>query len=325
MDQATGFRWVGIDVSKATLDVAILPDHATFRVSNDAPGWQQLVDRVELPTIAGIVLEATGRDHLGVTLALAAAGVAPAVINPQRTHAFIASEGMLNKTDRTDARMLARFGQRKPPPPSPVATETARHLKELVACRDACTKTLVMAKNRLSVASAHVRDFHQATITFLTAHLARVDQQLVTLIRQDGDVRERARQLQSGPGLGRVLSPVLLARLAELGRRDPKTLAALAGVAPYSQDSGAKHGPQAIRGGRPEVCKALFQMARTAVRRNPVMKTHDQQLQARGKPDRVAVIAGARRMLGIINAMLRDGLTWPQTRVGQGHFLPQPA
>ncbi len=325
MNQATAARWIGIDVSKATLDVALLPETSTFQVANNATGWRQLVDRLDLPTVAGIVLEATGSYHRGVTGALAAAGLAPAVINPQRTHAFIVSAGKRGKTDRGDALLLARFGQQKQPTPTPVETETARQLTDLVACRDDLVTTLVREKNRLTVAGDGVRDIHQTTIAFLTTQIAAVEDRIATLIAADAELRERDRQLQSVPGLGPVLSPVLLARLAQLGTTDAKSLAALAGVAPHPQDSGTKHGYRAIGGGRPAVCKALFQMARTAVRGNPVMKAHYRQLVARGKPDRVAVIACARRMLGILNAMLRDGLTWQQTTVGQGQFLPDPA
>lgn len=324
MDQTASARWVGIDVSKATLEIAILPDETTFQITNDATGWARLLARLPEAGPVTIVLAATGSDHRGVTLALAAAGHPPAVINPHRTHAFVLSEGQRRKTDRIDARLLARFGQQKPPPPSPVDTKNARTLRDLVECRDDLTKTLVMDKHRLGVASEPVRDIHAPTIAFLTEQIAHLDQRIEGVIAADADLAARRAVLRSVPGIGPVLSAVLLTRLAELGQRDPKTLASLAGVAPHPRDSGTRRGAHTIGGGRPAVCKALYQMAPTAVRCNPVIGAHYRQLRQR-MAHKPAVIACARRMLGILNAMLRDGLTWQQTRVGQGAFLPKSA
>lgn len=234
------------------------------------------------------------------------------------------SEGMRAKTDRSDARMLARFGQQKQPPPSPVDSENARTLKDLVGCRDDLIKSRVMERNRLTVVGAPVRDVHEATIAFLSAQLADVDQRIAVLIAADAELAERAATLRSAPGIGPVVSAVLLARLAELGQRHAKPLAALAGVAPHTQDSGTKQGARTIGGGRPDVTKALFQMAQTATRSNRVIKAHYLGLRQR-MPHKPAVIACARKMLGILNAMLRDGLVWADTEVGKGRFLPDPA
>jgi transposase len=313
---------VGIDVSKQDLDVAILPSETHLRVPNDAAGWAQLIAQIDPTAPPTIVLEATGPYHVGLTLALAAAGYPAAVINPARTHAFIASEGQRTKTDRTDATLLARFGEQKRPAPSPVLSETARQLKDLVACRDELTQLRTMELNRLSVATVWTAPHHQAVLDALTRERDLVVREIAALIARDPALTARAALLQSAPGIGPVLGPVLLARLPELGTGDPKGLASLAGVAPHTQQSGTgkAHGP--IQGGRPAVRKALFQMARTAVARNPVLKTHYHRLIAEGKPDKVAIIACARRELGILHAMLRDGITWQQTRVGQGHFLP---
>lgn len=324
MDQTSSACWVGIDVSKATLEIAILPDDTTFQVPNAADGWARLLARLPAAGPVTIVLEATGSYHRGVTLALAGAGHPPAVINPHRTHAFLVSEGVRSKTDHGDARMLARFGQQKAPAPTPVVAENARMLADLVGCRDDLTKSLVMEKNRLGVASAAVQDIHHTMIAFLTEQLADIDGRITALIAADAELAARNALLRSVPGIGPVLSAVLLARLAELGQRDPKTLASLAGVAPHPRDSGTRRGARPIRGGRPAVCKALYQMAQTTVRCNPVIGAHYRQLRQR-MPHKPAVIACARRMLGILNAMLRDGLTWQQTQVGQGVFLPDPA
>ena len=315
---------VGIDVSKAHLDIALLPDDTTFRVSNDAEGWAVLIDRIAAPVAPTIVLEATGSYHVGLILALAEAGMPPAVMNPEQTHAFIRSEGQRTKTDRTDARLLARFGQQKQPIASPVLTQNARDLKELVACRDDFTKLLTMEKNRLHVATERTRDRHQSVIDHLTAERKAVDREIAQLIAADDALARRNAIVRSMPGAGPVLGPILLAGLAELGQPDPKALASLAGVAPHTQQSGKRKGYAVIQGGRTTIRKALYQIAKTAARCDPVMRAHLAQLRLR-MAYTPAVIACARRMLGILNAMVRDGITWQQTRVGQKHFLPDPA
>lgn len=317
-------RFVGIDVSKHHLDIAILPA-TIFRVTNDAAGWNDLVDRLDRTTAPCVVLEATGPYHVGVTLALAAAGMPPAVINPARTHAFIRSEGQQTKTDRTDARLLARFAQQKQPSPSLVPCENARHLTDLVSCRDDLTGMLVMEKNRLTVATAVTRGHHQTIIAQLTAERRLVETEIAALIAADPGLAARDALLQSAPGIGVVLSPVLLAGLPELGQFPASGLAALAGVAPHIQQSGLNPGTAHLRGGRVAIRKALYQVAVTATRKPGPMREHYQQLRGRGKPHKVALIACARRMLGILNAMLRDGVTWPDTKVAQGAFLPQTA
>ncbi len=317
-------RCVGIDVGKARLDIALLPDATTFRVSNDEAGWTELVARLAGDVPPTIVLEATGGYHLGVTLALADAGMPPAVMNPEQTHAFIRSEGQRTKTDRTDARLLARFAQQKQPSPSPVLSQNARDLQELVACRDDVTKLLTMEKNRLHRATARTRSHHQAIIDHLTAERQAVAREIAALIAADPVLAERNRIVQSAPGLSVVLGPVLLAGLAELGQADPKGLASLAGVAPHTQQSGNRQGYAVIQGGRTTIRKALYQMATTAVVHDPVVKAHFRQLRLR-MPYKVAIIACARRMLGILNAMVREGITWQQTQVGQGQFLSQEA
>lgn len=317
-------RFVGIDVGKAHLDLALLPDATSFRVSNDEAGWAELIARIAGATPPTIVLEATGAYHVGVTLALAEAGMPPAVMNPEQTHAFIRSEGQGTKTDRTDARLLARFGQQKRPVPSPVLTQNARDLKELVACRDDFTKLLTMEKNRRHVATARTRNHHQAMIDALLIQRRAVEREIAHLITADPTLAARNRIVQSMPGIGVVLGPVLLAGLVELGQPDPKALASLAGVAPHTRQSGTRQAHGVIGGGRVTIRQALYQMAVTAVTHNPVMKAHFRQLRLR-LPYKAAIIACARRMLGILNAMVRDGLTWPETKVGQDQFLPNPA
>lgn len=317
-------RYVGIDVSKATLDVCLLPEETTFQVANDAPGWRQLLRRLPVDGPLTIVLEATGAYHRGVTLALAGAGHPPAVINPERTHAFIRSEGVRAKTDRIDARLLARFGQQKQPASSPVLPENARILTDLVGCRADLTTRATMEKNRLHVASAHTAPVHQAVLATLTDQIRGLDAEITALLAADEALAERRRILQSVPGVGPVLSAVLLAGLPELGVLGAKPIASLAGLAPHPRDSGTRRATRTIRGGRRAICTALYQVAVTAIRCNRVVREHDARLRER-RPHKVALIGCARWLLTIMTAMLRDGVTWQDTDVGRGHVLPKTA
>lgn len=314
--------WVGIDVAKAELVVAIGATGEVFAVPNDADGWTALGARFAIVRPAGVVLEATGPYHRGVTLALAAAGWSPTVLNPAQSHAFRLSEGKRAKTDRADARLLARFGAQKQPTPSPILPEAVRELQDLVACRQELTKVLTMERNRWQVATPATAPLHAAVIATVQTQRHQLEAQIAALVARTPELAERSRLLQSVPGSGLVLSAVLLAELPELGQLPAKPLAALAGVAPHPHDSGTHRGARPIRGGRPAVCKALYQVAFTAVRCDPVLGAHYTQLRQRC-PHKVAVIACARRLLGILAAMLRDGLLWQDTKVAQGHFLTQ--
>lgn len=317
-------RWVGIDVAKATLVVAILPDRIEFTVANDAAGWAALIARLRVCPPVGIVLEATGSYHRGLTEALGAADLAPAVLNPAWVHGFKLSEGRLAKTDRSDARSLARSGQEKAPRPTTLPPVSVRELRDLIACRRELTKLRTMEQNRRQTATAITAPIHTEVIEALTAQRAHLDRRIAALIAADPDLARRARVLQTAPGVGLVLAATLLAELPELGTLPRKQLTALAGLAPQPRDSGQQHGVRFIRGGRRQVCRALDQAAVTAVRCNAVLRAHDQQLRQRA-PVKVALCACARRLLGIFAAMIRDNLTWEETKVGQGGFLPRKA
>lgn len=325
MDQKPVTRFVGIDVAKAHLDVVALPDDVVFQVDNDAAGWEALLERLGADDGTCVVVEATGHYHVGMTLALAEAGMPAAVVNPERTHAFAKSEGRRAKTDRHDARLLALFGQQKQPAPSAVLSETARNLRDKVACRDDLVKMLVAEKNRVQTAfDPLVVAIHEETIADLEQKLARLDAAIAAEIATDADLAERRRLLQTTPGIGATISAALATGLPELGIFSKQEIASLVGIAPHPRDSGTTSKPRAIVGGRRQVRKALYQMALTASRHEPTIRTHYQQLCRRCSP-KVALIACARRMLGILTVMLRDGLTWEQTRVGQGKFLPPSA
>ena len=314
--------WVGIDVGKERLDVALRPG-STFTIANTTTGWAELVRQFLVIAPAGIVLEATGPYHRGVTAALTAAGFGVAVLNPAWTKAFARSEGRRAKTDRTDAQLLARYGQQKQPPATPLPTATARQLAALVAYRDDLVGVRTMAKNRVGVADPLITPLLQTHLAHLAEQVTAVERQIAALIASDPFWSARVALLTTVPGLSHVLAPVLAVGLSELGELPRRQLASLAGVAPHPQESGNHKGHAVVSGGRPAIRRALYLMAVTATHRDPAIKAHYQQLCARGKLKKVALVACARRMLGIINAMVREGLTWQQTKVGQEVFLPK--
>ena len=302
-------QFVGIDVAKATLDVAVLPDGHAFQVRNSPAGWCQLITQLGTSGPLCIVLEATGKYHLGVTEALADAGMPAAVINPAWSHAFAKSEGRRAKTDRVDALMLARYAQQKQPLPRPQLSASAHQLKELVACRDGLVKLVTMVTNQEQEATDISRAILQATITDLLRQRDIADAAIRDLIAANDDLRARDQQLRTVPGIGPVVSAVLITGCAELGSCSHKAVASLVGVAPHPHDSGTARGQRFISGGRAEVRRALYQMVNSARRFNPIVRAHYQHLRQR-KPHKVAMIACINRMLGILTAMLRDGLAW---------------
>lgn len=313
---------VGIDVSKAWLDGVVLPAGTAWRVPNSPAGWRQVI-----ATSAGtppplIVLEATGPYHQGVTVALDAAGLTPAVINPLKIRRFVQSQGHRAKTDTADARTLAQYGQQLQPRPRPLPPAATRDLQALVSRRVALTGHLVMEKNRLQMATiAPIKASAERMIALITTERGLIEAEIARRTASDRALQQRTTLLRSAPGIGVVLAPTLVAGVPELGQRTAKELAALVGLAPYARDSGAHQGQRYIVGGRAALRRALYQAATTSVRCNPVLRAHYQQLIARGKAHKVALIACARRLLGILNAMVRDDLTWDQTQVGQGQFL----
>lgn len=315
--------FVGIDVAKGWLDVAERPSGRVWRVGNDAAGWAELVGRLRaLDAPLLIVLEASGGYEVGVTIALDDAGLTPVVANPVATRRFAQSLGRRAKTDKLDAKMLAEYAERMRPPVRPLPEATARTLRALLAQRDHLTGLLVAERNRRRQASPAVAPVIAELIGFLETQRAALDALLAAAVAADPAWAARVARLDTIPGFGAFSATVLAAGVRELGRCSGKEAGSRLGVAPHPAESGSSGGTRHISGGRADVRHVLFEAVMTTVRIDPTFKAHYEQLKARGKAHKVALIACLRRLLGIAAAMLREGLDWCETEVGQGKFAP---
>lgn len=303
--------FVGIDVSKDRLDVHLLPSGEAFAVCRDGQGLDHLTHRLREARPALIVLEATGGFEITVAAAVAGAGLPLAVVNPRQIRAFARAVGRLAKTDALDAEIIARFAERLRPQPRPLADDDARLLAELVARRRQLVAMIGMETNRQHQArGTRVRRSLTATLKTLRRQLAALDDEIDASTRRSPVWRATEDLLTSVPGIGNVTAHTLIADLPELGRLNRRRLAALVGVAPVNRDSGRLRGYRAITGGRTAVRNALFMATLAAVRWNPVIKAHFHHLVERGRPKKVALIACMRRLLGILNAIIRTQSPW---------------
>ncbi len=300
----------GIDVSKGHLDVAARPGGA-FRVPDDPDGVADLAARLQAARPSPVVLEATGGYEAAALAALPAAGVPAAVVNPRRVRQFASGVGQHAKTDPFDAAVLAHFAAVACPPPAAPPDAERAELAALLDRRRQLLGMRVAEGNRLRPGlPAAVRGGVEAHVAWLDGQVEAIDKGVAAAVRRSPAWRERDRLLRSIEGVGSVVSHTLLADLPELGVLPPGKLAALAGLAPFAADSGRKRGERHIRGGRREVRRALY-MAALAVARVPgPLRDFAQRLKARGKPAKVALIAVARKLLVIANAVIRDGRAW---------------
>jgi transposase len=301
---------IGIDVSKAKLDVAQVPDAEAWSVSNDGAGVRAAVERLAALAPRLIVLEATGGYERAVVAALAAAQLPVVVVNPRQIRAFGRAIGLLAKTDRLDAGLLARFGEQVQPVPRPLPDAQAQALEALLTRRRQLMEMLVSEKNRLGLAPRPVVRSIRAHIRWLEQRVDDLDGELDAQIQASPAWRAKDDLLQSVPGVGPGLSRTLLGALPELGALSRKQIAALVGVAPLAKDSGAFRGRRRVWGGRAPVRTALYMAAVTAAHHNPVLRPFYQRLRAAGKPAKVAFTAIARRLLTILNAMVRSNTAW---------------
>jgi len=303
--------FVGIDVSKDRLDVHVLPSHRAFAVARNGEGIDRLAGELASLAPALIVLEATGGFELTVAAALAGAGLPLAVVNPRQIRDFARSTGRLAKTDALDAGIIALFAERIRPEPRPIAEDAAQGLAELVARRRQIVEMIGMESNRRRQARApKVRRTIEAALKTLKALLAELDEDIADAVRGSPAWRAADDLLTSVPGIGGVTSRTLIAGLPELGHLGRRSLAALVGVAPVNRDSGHMRGHRAIAGGRQQIRDVLYMATLSAIRWNPVIAAHYRQLTERGRPKKVAIVACMRRLLGILNAIIRTASHW---------------
>ena len=306
--------FVGIDVAKAELVVSILPSAERFTVANDERGVRTLVDRLHVIGPQLIVLEATGGYELLSVAALVATVLPVVVVNPRQVRDFAKATGQLAKTDRIDADILARFADVVRPAVRVIADAEAQELDALLARRRQLLEMLQAERNRLGQVFGKgkrlVRKSLKVHIAFLERELRMTDTDLGEMVRKSPAWRERDELLQSVPGVGPVLSRTLLADLPELGRLSRREIAKLVGVAPLSRDSGTMHGRRFVQGGRATVRAVLYMGALVATRRNAVIRLFYQRLVAAGKPKKLALIACMRKLLTILNTMVRTHTRW---------------
>lgn len=302
--------FVGIDVSKDELEVGSVPQTSRLRVARDDAGLVQLVERLKALGPALVVLEASGGYEMPVVMALAGAGLACVVVNARQVRDFAKASGKLAKTDRIDAQVIAEFAQAIRPQVRALPDEAATHLIALVARRRQLVEMLTAEQNRLALSHAAVREDLKQNIEWLKRRLRDLDGELSRTVRESPLWRENDKLLQQVPGVGRVVSAVLLALLPELGRLSPKKVAALVGVCPFNRDSGRWSGKRSIFGGRAGVRSVLYMAIVSAIRWNPLIKAFYQRLLAAGKPKKLAMTACMRKLLVILNAMMRDHAGW---------------
>jgi len=301
--------FVGIDVSKAQLDIAVhLGDR--FSVPNDESGMVTVVERLRSCAPEVIVLEATGGLEIPVTSALASAALPVVVVNPRQVRDFAKAAGQLAKTDALDAQILARFAEALRPAPRLLPDEQTQALAALLTRRRQLVEMLTAEKNRLSTAPKPIRKSVRAHITWLERELMHTDTDLAQTIRESPVWREKDELLRSVPGVGPVLTTTSLANLPELGTLTSKQIAALVGVAPLNRDSGTLRGKRTVWGGRAHVRATLYMATIVAARFNPVIRTFYQRLRTAGKAKKVALTACMRKLVIILNAMLKHRTPW---------------
>ena len=306
--------FVGIDVAKAELVVSVLPGAERFTVENDEAGVRALVQRIAASRPQLIVLEATGGYELLAVAALAAAALPVVVVNPRQVRDFAKATGQLAKTDRIDADILARFADVVRPEVRLIPDAAAHELDALLTRRRQLLEMLQAERNRVGqvfgTGKKQVRKSLKAHITFLERELRSTDTDLGEMVRQRPVWRERDELLRSVPGVGPVLSRTLLADLPELGRLSRRAIAKLVGVAPLSRDSGTMRGRRFVQGGRAAVRGVLYVAALVATRRNTVIREFYLRLVEAGKPKKLALVACMRKLLTILNTMVRTNTTW---------------
>ena len=299
-------KFVGIDVAKEKLDIAVLGEKKASQVGNDETGITSLIKKMKALKPELIVVEATGGYQRAVALGMYEAGLPVAVVNPVRVRQYARASGLLAKTDKLDAFNLAEFGKQMKPRKYEAKSESERQVSALLVRRRQLEEMLKAEKSRLRTVSGEMRGSVERMIEMLKEEIKRLEKELDRFMKANADWREQEEILTSAKGVGRITATTLLAELPELGKLDRKKIAALVGLAPMNFDSGKKRGYRKTKGGRMEVRNVLYMSTLVATRYNPLIKAQYQELQRRGKVKKVALTACMRKFLTILNAMMRD-------------------
>jgi len=301
---------VGIDTSKATLDIYIRPLDKFFSVDNSAQGVREAIKCLKAVHPTRIVIEATGRLELPFVVAAQKSGLPVTIANPMHVRRFAGAAGQLAKSDKLDAQTIARFGEALKPEPTKLKPENVRLISDLLARRSQLLDMSTMEKNRLSILPKPLHTSLKRHIKQLQTEVKRIELKLDKLIDQTPLWQEQRDLLMSVNGVGKILAYTLLSDLPELGQLNRREIAALVGVAPMNRESGNYKGKRRIRGGRARIRTVLFMAIMSAVQSNPKLKRKYQQLKADGKPPKVAIVACMRKLLTILNVMVKTGQHW---------------
>ncbi|MDO7084565.1 IS110 family transposase [Pseudocolwellia sp. AS88] len=301
---------VGVDTGKTQLDIYIRPLDIYFTVSNDEKGINKAIKEIKKHKPTRIVIEATGRLEQAFIIACANEKLPFVVANPVRIKKFAGSVGQLAKTDKLDAKLIAYYSEAIKPKLSTLKPETLRKMSDLLSRRCQLMEIRTMEKNRLQILTKSLESTINPMLTVINNQLTKIDNKMVKLIEQCEEYQIKNDIIQSVPGVGNVVAFSLLSNMPELGYITNKEAAALVGVAPINRESGIYKGKRMIRGGRHQIRTAMFMSMMSAMQCNPVFKATYQRLVAAGKPKKIAIIACVRKMIVILNSMVRDGVYW---------------
>jgi transposase len=310
MNETTFSTFVGIDVSKARLDVAVGETGTIWNERNDVDGIAQLVKRLQEISPELVVIESTGGLERPVLVELERAGVPVALVNPRRVREFAKAIGLAAKTDKLDARLLARFARDAKPIPTQLPSEDDQHLSALLARRKQLIDMLTAENNRLETIPLALKGLVTEHIDWLELHIQSIEKEIDDSNRKDPDRRLKQDLMRTVKGIGPVTASTLSADLPELGHLNKKQIAALVGVAPFNNDSGKWRGRRRIKGGRASIRQVLYMAALAAARSNVFIRSFYQSLLKRGKQKKVALVACMRKLIVILNAMIRDLKPW---------------
>jgi transposase len=301
---------VGVDTGKTQLDIYIRPLDIYFTVTNNESGIKKAIKKLKKYTITRVIIEATGRLEQPFIMACAEANIPFVIANPVNIKRFAGAIGQKAKTDKLDAQLIAYFGEAIKPSLSSLKPEQMRLMSDLLSRRRQLMDMQTMEKNRSQIMPKTISSLIKPILTALKNQIEKVDLKLQKLIDECDEYKEKNDIIQSVPGVGNVVAFNLLSDMPELGYVNNKEAASLVGVAPFNRESGAYQGKRMIRGGRPKIRTAMYMAMMSAIQCNPKFKEIYQRMVAAGKPKKVAIIACIRKLVVIINSMVRDGVMW---------------